>query len=381
VIVTDVPCNPDTGFSEVIFGATEKFTPLLAIPPTVTTTFPVVAPVGTGTPMLVSPQPVGVAEVPLKVTVLVPWCGPKFVPAIVTNVPTEPEVGFKLVMFGGGIVTVKSTPLLAAEQHTVTTTFPVEAPAGNGTVMLVSLQVVGLVAVPLKVTELIPCVAPKFVPAMVTNVPTGAAVGFRLVIFGVTRKVPPLLAKPLTVTTTLPVVAPAGTGATMVVLFQLVGVALSPLKVTVLVPWVAPKPVPVIVTEVPGGPVLGLKVATVGTTVKLPPLLAMPPTVTTTFPVVAPGGTKTTMLDALQLEKLGARVPLKVTVLVPWLAPKLVPVIVTDCVTGPEAGLRLVMLGIGGVTVIVAVPDLVGSATEVAVIVTVGGLGTPDGAT
>ena len=78
-----------------------------------------------------------------------------------------------------------------------------------------------------------------------------------------------------------------------------------------------PKPVPVIVTEVPGGPVLGLKMAMVGATVKLTPLLATPPTVTTTFPVFAPGGTKTTMLDALQLIGTDARVPLKATVLVP----------------------------------------------------------------
>jgi len=324
---------------------TVKSTPLLAAPPTVTTTFPAVAPDGTGTPMLVAPQPIGVAEVPLNVTVLVPWCGPKLAPAIVTSVPTEPEVGFKLVMLGGGITTVKSTPLLVAWPPTVTTTFPVAAPTGTGTAMLVSLQLVGAVAVPLKVTELIPCVAPKLVPVMVTNIPTGPDVGFRLVIFGVTRKVPPLLARPLTVTTTLPVVAPAGTGAMIVVLLQLVGVALSPLKVKVLVPCVFPKPVPVIVTEVPGSPVLGLKVAMVGATVKLTPLLAIPPTVTTTFPVVAPGGTRATMLVALQLVRKGANAPLKVTVLVPWLAPKFAPVIVTDAVTGPEVGLRLVMLG------------------------------------
>jgi len=51
---------------------TVKLTPLLATPPTVMTTLPVVAPVGTGTAMLVAPQLVGVAAVPLKVTVLVP---------------------------------------------------------------------------------------------------------------------------------------------------------------------------------------------------------------------------------------------------------------------------------------------------------------------
>ena len=73
---------------------------------------PVVAPLGTGTTMLVALQLVGVAAVPLKVTVLVPCDAPKLVPVIVTDVPTGPEVGFKLVMLGGG-VTVKVTPLLA----------------------------------------------------------------------------------------------------------------------------------------------------------------------------------------------------------------------------------------------------------------------------
>lgn len=43
-----------------------------ATPTTVTSTGPVVAPVGTGTTMLDAPQLVGVAVVPLNVTVLVP---------------------------------------------------------------------------------------------------------------------------------------------------------------------------------------------------------------------------------------------------------------------------------------------------------------------
>jgi len=82
-------------------------------------------------------------------------------------------------------------------------------------------------------------------------------------------------------------------------------------------------------------------------TVKVMALLATPPTVTTTLPVVAPVGTGTTMLDALQLELLVgvAVVPLKVTVLVPCVAPKFVPVIVTDVPTVPEVGFRLVMVG------------------------------------
>jgi hypothetical protein len=51
---------------------TVKFTPLLATPPTVTTTLPVVVPAGTGTAMLVALQLVAAAATPLNVTVLVP---------------------------------------------------------------------------------------------------------------------------------------------------------------------------------------------------------------------------------------------------------------------------------------------------------------------
>jgi len=73
---------------------------------------PVLAPEGTGTLIAVSLQLVGVAAVPLNATVLVPCVAPKFVPVMVTEVPTIPEVGARLVMAGGG-VTVKLTPLLA----------------------------------------------------------------------------------------------------------------------------------------------------------------------------------------------------------------------------------------------------------------------------
>lgn len=56
------------------------------------------------------------------------------------------------------------------------------------------------------------------------------------------------------------------------------------------------------------------------------------------------------------------------------------PLIVTCVPTGPTVGFTLVMLAGGGSTVIIALPDFVGSATEVAVTVTVRGLGTTDGA-
>ena len=72
-----------------------------------------VAPVGTVTVILVAPQFVAVAAVPLKVTALVPCVTPKFAPVMITEVPTAPELGFRLEMVGAGTVTVKVTPLLA----------------------------------------------------------------------------------------------------------------------------------------------------------------------------------------------------------------------------------------------------------------------------
>jgi hypothetical protein len=91
---------------------------------------------------------------------------------IVTEVPTTPDVGFRLVILGAGVVTVKLTPLLATPP-TVAITFPVVAPAGTGTTRLVALQLAGVAVTPLKVTVLLPCVDEKFAPLMVTDVPTG----------------------------------------------------------------------------------------------------------------------------------------------------------------------------------------------------------------
>ncbi len=107
---------------------------------------------------------------------------------------------------------------------------------------------------------------PKFVPVIVTDAPTAPEVGDRLVMVGVgsTVKLIPLLATPLTVTATFPVAAPAGTGVTIDVALQLVGVAIVPLNFTLLVPCVDPKLVPVIVTEAPTAPEVGDRLVIVG---------------------------------------------------------------------------------------------------------------------
>jgi hypothetical protein len=201
------------------------------------------------------------------------------------------------------------------------------------------------------VMVLVPFVAPKLVPAIVTDPPTSPLVGERVVMFGgtVTVKGTPLLDTPFRVTTTLPVPAPAGTVATMLVPDQVVVAATVPSKVIVLVPFVAPKAVPVTVTDAPTGPLVGetAVIAGVGNTVNATPALAIPPTLTTTLPVPAPAGTVATMLVADQLV-VAAVVPSKVMVLVPFVAPKLVPVTVTDAPTGPLVGDKAVMVG-GGV--------------------------------
>src|SRR2546428_13489999 len=82
----------------------------------------------------------------------------------------------------------------------------------------------------------------------------------RLVITGfVPVNVTELLDEPLTVTMTdsARLATPAGTTATMEVLLQLVVEAVTPPNLTMLVPLVAPKLLPVMVTEVPVAPEVG----------------------------------------------------------------------------------------------------------------------------
>ncbi len=72
LIVTVVPAAADGGDVPVITGAPLKAMPLLAKPATVTITCPVVAPGGTGVTMLVRLHVVGVATIPLNVSLLEP---------------------------------------------------------------------------------------------------------------------------------------------------------------------------------------------------------------------------------------------------------------------------------------------------------------------
>src|ERR1035441_5567058 len=103
---TDVPSSK-LGLFRIPAG-TVKLSPLLDFPFTMTTTSPVVAPAGAATTMLVSVQLVGSAAVPLNCTALMPGVVPKFVPVIVTTVPTGPVVVDRLVMLGAVDATLLS---------------------------------------------------------------------------------------------------------------------------------------------------------------------------------------------------------------------------------------------------------------------------------
>jgi len=191
VIVTASPVLPEVGVTEVILKPEEtvKLSALLAVPPAVTTTLPVVAPVGTGTVIDPSLALVGVAAVPLNLTVGVV---PKPAPVMVTVAPIPPVVGKIPVMPGPG-VTVKVEPLLGP-LFTVTTTGPVIDPAGTGAFIVPEAQLIVVAASPLKVS--VSALDPKFDPLTVTMMPTGPEVGERLLMVGVadTVKLNPALA-------------------------------------------------------------------------------------------------------------------------------------------------------------------------------------------
>jgi hypothetical protein len=137
----------------------------------------------------------------------------------------------------------------------------------------------------------------KLLPLTVTAVPMGPLVGVNELIegdcaVGVTVKSSTLVAvAPGLVTLIFPVVAPGGTVALICVSEIVVKAASVPLKRTLAVPV---KFVPLTVTAVPTGPLVGVNEVIVGgrVTVKSPVLVAVPSgVVTLILPVVAPLGT------------------------------------------------------------------------------------------
>jgi hypothetical protein len=140
----------------------------------------------------------------------------------------------------------------------------------------------------------------------------------------------------------LPVVAPVGTVAVIWVAESTWKVvAFVVLKVTVVAPV---KPVPVIFTDVPIGPNVGVNDVIAGPgTVKLVRLDPVPLGVVTRIgPVEAPLGTATVIWVALLTVNPGAVTPLNVTEVAPV---RFVPVSTTDVPTAPDVGLNDVIVG------------------------------------
>jgi hypothetical protein len=132
-MVTDALTAPEVMDKVVISGVTVKLTLLLATPETVTTTFPVVAALGTVTTIVVGFQLLELAEVPLNATVP---DEPKFVPVIVTEVPTGPLLVERLVIDGAAAT---ASAVKCARNATATISFMIKAkPSLN--IILVSPQ-------------------------------------------------------------------------------------------------------------------------------------------------------------------------------------------------------------------------------------------------
>jgi hypothetical protein len=146
---------------------------------TVTGAEPVV-PTGTDVVILVLVLLVTTAVVPLKLTILFAGVALKFVPVIVTLVPGMPEEGEKEVMVGAKPQrTVKLDALVPVLPATVTVIVPVVAPVGTVVVIDVAVLAVTTAVVPLNFTILFAGVVLKFVPVIVTVVPTTPVAGVK----------------------------------------------------------------------------------------------------------------------------------------------------------------------------------------------------------
>ena len=116
------------------------------------------------------------AGMPLKVMVLSRWLAWKPLPLIVTVVPTIPPAGEKEKHCGGGTANWWFASLLAL--FTRTMTGPDVAVTGTvATICVFDQLTMEAAGWPLKVNELVPCVAPKATPLIVTCVPTGPVLG------------------------------------------------------------------------------------------------------------------------------------------------------------------------------------------------------------
>ncbi len=265
LIVTSVPGAPLSGVNELMAGVgkTTKFELLIVTPFKVKEIGPVLAPTGTEVVMVVVVEAVTTAAVPLNETTLSEGVALKLLPERIMTAPSAPLPGLMDVI-DGVANTVKLFSLAIVTPFRVTDIFPVVAPAGTEVVMLVAVEAETTAVVVLNLTTWSSGLLLKSIPLIVTLTPTAPLVGENDSMMGVGSivKLDALdMVTPLVVMEIGPVVAPTGMLAVMLVEFDVVTLALIPLKNTV---GDALKFVPVIVTLAPMAPAEGLKLVMVG---------------------------------------------------------------------------------------------------------------------
>jgi hypothetical protein len=243
-------------------------------------------------------------------------------------------------------VTVKLVALVAVPPASTTVIGPVVAPVGTVAVICVAELVTGATAaIPLNFTDV---TVTKPVPVMTTLVPTGPLVGVNdvmLVAAAPTVKLVALVAVPPESTTVIgPVVAPVGTIAVMDVAELVTGeTAATPLNLTDVTPT---KPVPVMATLVPTGPLVGVNDVMLVVPVTVKSVVLTPGggdgVVTVILPFVAAGGTVAVICVFELTVKLVADVVLNFTSVA---LQKFVPVMTTDDPTAPVVGANDVTVG------------------------------------
>src|SRR5439155_699354 len=282
--VTVLPVTPVPGVKSVIFGVTLKIAALRAGPAGfVTPNFPVAATSGITIRIIVADSTMkpgnGTSFNRTSVTEF------RFVPVIVTVVPTGPLAGVKAVMVGG-LMTVNVSALIPVPSVVVTLIFPVSDVAWI--VATIDVGVADVTAPGPLPNFTIGVAVPtwRLKPLIVTVLPVTPVPGVKSVIFGVTLKATGLVPVPSgLVSCTRPVTAPAGTAAwTDVAVTIVAGTVWLRLNVTSVT---VPRLRPMIVTTVPTGPLSGASVVIFGTdltvTLTVPAWLKFWPSLTVTL--------------------------------------------------------------------------------------------------
>ncbi len=259
--------------------------------------------------------------------------------------------------------TVNDDVLVTVTPLTVTAISPDVAPAGTTTVSWVAVAAITVAVVPLMVTMLFASVVLKLVPVITIDEPVAALevklemVGFELDAAAIVKSADDVAMRLFVVTVIFPVVEPPdGTVTVSWVVVAAVTTATAPLIVTALAEIVVLKLVPVMTTDEPTTPLVGVKLVMVGlaadatVTVKLASDVAVLPfTVTVMGPDVAPAGTAT--VNCVLVAVIGdADVPLNFIVLSPAMSLKLTPVMVTVVFSGPLVGEKVEIDGVAMVS-------------------------------